>query len=211
MPTKTPVALPARSAGAMRRVLQRLPRHLQQQPLLRIHAVGFARRDAEEVRRRTDRPRPGSRRGACTSCRARRDRGRSTRRRPSGPPARPSMASRPSAAGATGRRRPVRPGKRHPDADDRDRLGAGFSSSSRRARIARSSNNASLIGDGWLRIVTHAPARVRAHGRAARAPRPTVVRPVRRSCPHSVRVSFGGGDGRCGDRRHGQAEHLAAR
>ena len=31
-------------------VLERAPRHFEQQPLLRVHAVGLARRDAEEVR-----------------------------------------------------------------------------------------------------------------------------------------------------------------
>ena len=39
MPTKTPVRVPASRAGAMPGVLERLPRHLEQQALLRIHAA----------------------------------------------------------------------------------------------------------------------------------------------------------------------------
>ena len=72
MPTKTPVAVPASRSGAMPGVLQRLPRHLEQQPLLRVHARRLARRDAEEARLEpvdASRKPPHARR---RSCRARR-------------------------------------------------------------------------------------------------------------------------------------------
>ena len=61
MPTKTPVRLPASRSGAMAGVLQRLPGDLEQQPLLRVHALGLARRDAEERRVEVVRRRRGSR------------------------------------------------------------------------------------------------------------------------------------------------------
>ena len=50
MPTNTPVAEPASRSGRQPGVLQRLPRDLEQQPLLRVHGQRLARRDAEERR-----------------------------------------------------------------------------------------------------------------------------------------------------------------
>jgi hypothetical protein len=46
MPTNTPVSV----IGGAARVLERLPRDLEEQPLLRIHAPRFARRDLEKLR-----------------------------------------------------------------------------------------------------------------------------------------------------------------
>ena len=75
-PTKTPVRLPSSAGGVDAGVFQRLPGGLEQQALLRVHALGLARRDAEEsrvevVRRRSRKPprrlimRPGvARRGS---------------------------------------------------------------------------------------------------------------------------------------------------
>ena len=75
---RRPLAELASRSAATSGVLQRLPRDLQQQPLLRVHAERFARRDAEEARRRSRRRRPGIRRTAPTSVPARRDRRRTT-------------------------------------------------------------------------------------------------------------------------------------
>ena len=53
MPTNTPVALPASDDGAMAACSSASQRHLEQQALLRIDAGRLARRDAEELRRRS--------------------------------------------------------------------------------------------------------------------------------------------------------------
>ena len=50
MPTKTAVRVPSSRCGEMRGVLERLPGHLEQQALLRVHALRLARRDSEEMR-----------------------------------------------------------------------------------------------------------------------------------------------------------------
>ena len=65
------------------RPLQRLPRRLEQQPLLRVDRQRLARADPEEPRRRTRPRRAGSRPRARTSCPARRGPGRTAPRRPS--------------------------------------------------------------------------------------------------------------------------------
>ncbi len=54
----TPVCDAGQPIGALAGVLQRLPADLQEQPLLRVHALGFARGDAEELRIEADPPRP---------------------------------------------------------------------------------------------------------------------------------------------------------
>ena len=92
-PTNTPVGVPASRSGAQPGVLQRLPGHLQQQALLRVHGL---RPRAGRCRRRRRRSRPrgrGSRPCGWRCGPARRGRGRSRRRRPSGPAGTSRMAS----------------------------------------------------------------------------------------------------------------------
>ena len=50
MPTNTPVRAAVEPLGHEPGVLERLPVDLEQQPLLRVHALGLARRDPEEAR-----------------------------------------------------------------------------------------------------------------------------------------------------------------
>ena len=49
IPTNTPTAHPASRSGDLAAVLERLPGHLQEQPLLRVDEDRLAGRDAEEV------------------------------------------------------------------------------------------------------------------------------------------------------------------
>ena len=46
---------PLEAVGSLAGVLERFPCHFEQQPLLRVHALCLARRDAEERRDRSDR------------------------------------------------------------------------------------------------------------------------------------------------------------
>ena len=115
MPTNTPVALPPSASGACAGVLQRLPRDLQQQALLGVHAERLARRDAEEPRVEADRCSTGSRPSGWRSGPARRGRGRRRRRCPSGPSGPRGWRPVPRATGPS---RPpdvsASPGKRQP-------------------------------------------------------------------------------------------------
>ena len=138
MPTKTPVRLPASALRRLAGVLERLPGHLEQQPLLRVHARRLARRDAEEAgsKRSTARRKPPQRVDILPArLRIRRRRARrrpSDRRAPRAIASTPSRSSRQNASGRVGAA-----GKPAADADDGDGLPPGRRVGSRRSQTHR--------------------------------------------------------------------------
>ena len=115
VPANTPVWLPRSGGGIDPGPLQRLPGHLQQQPLLRVHRQRLARADPEEPRVELPRlmHKPALR---VYWCQAGPDPGRTAHRRPSpGPLGKSDIASVPdrtSSHSSSGLRTP--PGNRQP-------------------------------------------------------------------------------------------------
>ena len=150
-------------------ILQRLPGHLQQHPLLRIHRDGLARGDAEEVGVEPGDVVAGSRPTWWASGPARAGRHRRTPRRPNGPPERhrsrrcrspraPSSARVRRRRRGTGIRcRPRRPAPHRrcgrPCRTDRPARRAGRRSCPRSCRRSSSSDSALTAGRGRLHTV----------------------------------------------------------
>ena len=117
-PRRTPRSgLPRSDSGSMPRVLERLPRRLQQQPLLRVHRQRLARADPEEARVEVARRRARSRPRARTRCPGDPGRGRRGAPGPSrGRRGTPTIASPPRRHQLPQLRRGLRtpPGNRQP-------------------------------------------------------------------------------------------------